>query len=240
MQCRGVDGLRGGFRQVARVADDACQHDAGGLVVDGDALFLIHLVDDGVGGANHLAAHKGDAAVCNVALHMVVYLLQDNGFAGTLHALRIVGVVGQDEPCLRHHARLQFGQREAEHVGDIGRLAVHPARHLGLAVVAHQPHQPGIRQGRGDGIHIGCLVTIDEACVRAPVQCFQQCAELRFMAGLRNHRIVIVRTGCPYKEAACQGGSHHPLHDFSQIQTYCCHIFPCLNVSTAAKIVQIE
>ena len=153
LQCRGVDGLRGGFRQVARVADDACQHDAGGLVVDGDALFLIHLVDDGVGGANHLAAHKGDAAVCNVALHMVVYLLQDNGFAGTLHALRIVGVVGQDEPCLRHHARLQFGQREAEHAGDIGRLAVHPARHLGLAVVAHQPHQPGIRQGRGDGIH---------------------------------------------------------------------------------------
>ena len=145
---------------------------------------------------------------------MVVYLLQDNGFTGALHALGIVGVVGQDEPCLRHYARLQFGQRKAEHAGDIGRLAIHPARHLGLAVVAHQPHQPGIRQGRGDSIHVGCLMAIDEACVRAPVQRFQQCPELRFMARLRNHRIVIVRTGCPYKEATCKGGGHHPLHDF--------------------------
>ena len=25
----------------------------------------------------------------------------------------------------------------------------------------------------------------------------------------------LARSGCPFKEAACQGGSHHPLHDFS-------------------------
>ena len=99
----GVLALGRGLGQVARVGEQSRQQDPGRLVVDGHAQLVVALEDDGAGGADHLAAHVRDAAVLDVALHVVVNLLQDLGLPGAVHALGVVGVVGQYKSRLRNH-----------------------------------------------------------------------------------------------------------------------------------------
>ena len=138
--------------------------------VDGYSQLFVAFVDDGVGATYHLAAHVGYAGIGNVALHMVVYFLQDDGLAGAFHTLCIVGMVGEYQARERSHRAFQFRHAEPEEAGYIGRLAVHGTRHLGLAVVAQGIHQLGIRQRRGYGIDIGSFVTIDKTRVGTPVE----------------------------------------------------------------------
>ena len=67
--------LSGSLGEITCVRQQSGKQNAGSLIVDVDTCLPVHLVDDGAGGAYHLPAHVGNAAVPDVALHMVVYLL---------------------------------------------------------------------------------------------------------------------------------------------------------------------
>lgn len=90
LPCCGVNTLGCGFAEVARIRKDTCQHDFRRLIVDGHTQFIEAFKNNGTSRAHHLTTYIRNNGIANIALNVVVNLLQYLRILGTIYALGIV------------------------------------------------------------------------------------------------------------------------------------------------------